>query len=82
MIMTWIRLWINLKEFYRATSSYYRDDAVEIDAAVAMNRQGGGRRRKLTDLAVDQVIQKKKMNLFCPINLSNHCVSLFVSLVF
>ncbi len=36
------------------------DDAVEIDAAVAMNRQGGGRRRKLTDLAVDQVIQKKR----------------------
>ncbi len=54
------------------------DDAVEIDAAVAMNRQGGGRRRKLTDLAVDQVIQKKKTNLFCRIN----CVSLFVSLVF
>ncbi len=36
MIMTWIRLWINLKEFYRATSSYYRTTAVEIDAAVAM----------------------------------------------
>ncbi len=35
------------------------DDAVEIDATVAMNRQGGGRRRKLTDLAVDQVIKKK-----------------------
>ncbi len=53
------------------------DDAVEIDAAVAMNRQGGGRRRKLTDLAVDQVIQKKKTNLFCPINLSNQlCFSI------
>ncbi len=53
------------------------DEAVEIDATVAMNRQGGGRRRKLTDLAVDQVIKKKKTNLFCPINLSNQlCFSI------
>ncbi|XP_067296541.1 uncharacterized protein [Pseudorasbora parva] len=52
------------------------DDVVEIDATVAMNRQGGGR-RKLTDLAVHQVIKKKKSTLFCPINLSNNlCFSI------
>ncbi|XP_016333401.1 uncharacterized protein LOC107681606, partial [Sinocyclocheilus anshuiensis] len=46
------------------------DDAVEIEANVAMNRQGGGR-RKLTELALDQVIKRKKMSLFNPVNTGN-----------
>ncbi|XP_016338626.1 uncharacterized protein LOC107686231 [Sinocyclocheilus anshuiensis] len=46
------------------------DYAVEIEASVAMNRRGGGR-RKLTELALDQVIKRKKMSLFCPVNTGN-----------
>ncbi|MGL5901449.1 MAG: hypothetical protein ACRCZO_02085, partial [Cetobacterium sp.] len=53
------------------------DDSVEIEANVAMNRQGGGHRRKLTDLALDQVVKRKKMLLFCPTNVSNNlCFSI------
>ncbi|XP_048025642.1 uncharacterized protein LOC125254846 [Megalobrama amblycephala] len=52
------------------------EDSVEIEANVAMNRRGGGR-RKLTDLALDQVIKRKKMSLFCPTNVSNNlCFSI------
>ncbi|XP_065122769.2 uncharacterized protein [Paramisgurnus dabryanus] len=52
------------------------DDMVEIGATVAMNRQGGVR-RKLTDLALDQVIKRKKTSLFCPMNISNNlCFSI------
>ncbi|XP_026139311.1 uncharacterized protein LOC113115834 isoform X1 [Carassius auratus] len=52
------------------------DQTVEFEASVAMNRQGGGR-RKLTDLAVDEVIKRKKTSLFCPINISNNlCFSI------
>ncbi|MGL5597509.1 MAG: hypothetical protein ACRDDA_05195, partial [Aeromonas sp.] len=52
------------------------DDTVEISASVAMNRQGGGR-RKLVDLAIDQVIKRKKISLFCPINVTNNlCFSI------
>ncbi|XP_026137823.1 uncharacterized protein LOC113114924 [Carassius auratus] len=53
------------------------DQTVEFEASLAMNRQGGGRRRKLTDLAVDEVIKRKKTSLFCPINISNNlCFSI------
>ncbi|XP_051743101.1 uncharacterized protein LOC127508773 isoform X1 [Ctenopharyngodon idella] len=46
------------------------DDAVAVEVDMAMNRQGGGR-CKLTDLALDQVIKRKKMSLFSPMNISN-----------
>lgn len=53
------------------------DQTVEFEASVAMNRQGGGRRRKLVDLAVDEVIKRKKTSLFCPTNISNNlCFSI------
>ncbi|XP_067306560.1 uncharacterized protein [Pseudorasbora parva] len=64
-----------LDQFERVLQSDDRilsDDAVEIDASIAMNRQGGGgQRRKLTSTALHQVIKKKKMSLFAPVNISN-----------
>ncbi|XP_051741381.1 uncharacterized protein LOC127507995 [Ctenopharyngodon idella] len=47
------------------------DDQIEIQANIAMNRQGGGTRRKLVDLSLNEVIKRKKMSLFCPMNVSN-----------
>ncbi len=60
-----------IENFLQSNNRLMADDAVEIEASVAMNRQGGGRRRKLTDLALDQVIRRKKINLFCPVNKGN-----------
>ncbi|MGL6054894.1 MAG: hypothetical protein ACRC0O_06480 [Vibrio metschnikovii] len=58
------------------------DDMVETRASVAMNRQGGGR-RKLADIALDQVIKRKKMSLFCPMNVANNlCLSICLSIFY
>ncbi|KAL1252652.1 hypothetical protein QQF64_017345 [Cirrhinus molitorella] len=66
-----------IEKIVQSNDSLSADDAVEIEASVVMSRQGGGRRRKLTDLALDQVIKRKKMCLFSPINISNKlCFSL------
>ncbi len=52
------------------------DSALQLCVSVARNRQGGGR-RKLSDLAHNMVIQKNKMNLFVPGNItSNMCFSI------
>ncbi len=52
------------------------NSALQLCISVARNRQGGGR-RKLTDLAHNMVIQKNKMNLFIPKNISdNRCFSI------
>lgn len=50
------------------------DDAVDIGVTVVMNRRGGGgsHRRKLTDLSLDQVIKRKRISLFCPVNKGNN----------
>ncbi|MGL5903885.1 MAG: hypothetical protein ACRCZO_14490, partial [Cetobacterium sp.] len=56
------------------------DDQIEIQANIAMNRQGGGTRRKLVDLSLNEVIKRKKMSLFCSMNVSNKL--LFVLHVF
>ncbi len=54
------------------------DDAVEIEVDVPINRQGGGHLRKLTDLPLQQVIKRKKMNLFVHMNstINNVCFSI------
>nr|XP_021323064.1 uncharacterized protein LOC110438038 isoform X1 [Danio rerio] len=55
------------------------NETVEIEAEVVMNRLGGGR-RKLTDLAFDQVIKRKKTSLFIPTNISNKlCFSICIA---
>ncbi len=46
------------------------DSALQLCVSVARNRQGGGH-RKLTDLAHNTVIQKNKMNLFVPKNITD-----------
>ncbi len=61
------------------------DDSVEIEVDVAMNRQGGGHRRKLTDVPLQQVIKRKKMSLFVPLNYTNNlcfsiCLARFLEL--
>ncbi|KAI7814543.1 putative DNA polymerase-like protein, partial [Triplophysa rosa] len=67
-----------IKKFLQSDDRLMCDDAVEIGATVASNRQGGGRHRRiLTDLALDQVIKRKKTSLFCPINIANNlCFSI------
>ncbi|KAL1259980.1 hypothetical protein QQF64_007807 [Cirrhinus molitorella] len=50
-----------IEKIVQSNDSLSADDAVEIEASVVMSRQGGGRRRKLTDLALDQVIKRKKI---------------------
>ncbi len=52
------------------------DSALQLCVSVARNRQGGVR-RKLSDLAHNMVIQKNKMNLFIPKNITdNMCFSI------
>lgn len=53
------------------------DSALELCVSVARNKQGGGgSRRKLTDLAHNQVIQKNRMHLLSPKNFAdNMCFS-------
>ncbi len=52
------------------------DSALQLCVSVARNRQGGVR-RKLSDLAHNMVIQKNKMNLFAPKNITNNiCFSI------
>ncbi len=47
------------------------DSALQLSVSVVRNRQGGGR-RKLKDLAHNMVIQKNRMNLFVPRNISDN----------
>ncbi len=52
------------------------DSALQLCVSVVRNRQGGVR-RKLSDVAHNMVIQKNKMNLFVPKNISdNRCFSI------
>ncbi len=52
------------------------DSTLQLCVSVVRNRQGGVR-RKLSDLAHNMVIQKKKMNLFIPKNIiDNMCFSI------
>ncbi len=52
------------------------DSALQLCVSVACNRQGGVR-RTLSDLAHNMVIQKNKMNLFAPKNITNNmCFSI------
>src|SRR4029434_5022998 len=47
------------------------DQSLELTVAIARNRHGGAR-RKLQDLAHDEVIKKNRMHLFSPLNSSNN----------
>ncbi len=52
------------------------DSALQLCVSMARNRQGGVR-RKLSDLAHNMVIQKNKMKLFAPKNITNNmCFSI------
>ncbi|KAL0146560.1 hypothetical protein M9458_058191 [Cirrhinus mrigala] len=52
------------------------DSALQLCVSVARNKQGGAR-RKLSDLAHNEVIKKNKMNLFNPGNIAdNMCFSI------
>ncbi|XP_052426447.1 uncharacterized protein LOC127968976 [Carassius gibelio] len=57
------------------------DTALELRVSVARNKQGGvGARRKLSDLAHNQVIQKNRMHLFAPKNVTdNMCFSMCIA---
>nr|DAC81392.1 TPA_asm: PolB-N [Pimephales minnow adintovirus] len=69
-------LFEQIEKILQSNDQLLSDTAVEIEASVVQNRQGGGR-RKLTDHAVDQVVKRKKSSLFCPTNISNNlCFSI------
>ncbi len=61
-----------IEKILQSDDQLLSDDSVEIEVDVAMNRQGGGHRRKLTDLPLQQVIKRKKMSLFVPLNCANN----------
>ncbi|XP_056591324.1 uncharacterized protein LOC130431856 isoform X1 [Triplophysa dalaica] len=48
------------------------DDSLQLHVSIARSRQGGGTRRKITDIAHDEVLKRKRMNLFSPCNMTNN----------
>ncbi len=61
-----------IEKILKSDDQLLSDDSVEFEVDVTMNRQGGGQRRKLTDLPLQQVIKRKKMSLFVPLNSANN----------
>ena len=68
-----------IEKVLQSNAAILTDHSLELKVAIARSRNGGGGpRRKLRDLAHDEVIKQKRMHLFSPINRSNNlCFAVF-----
>lgn len=64
-----------IEQSVQSNESVCNDAQLDLKVSIVRDKQGGGR-RKLSDLAHNEVIRRNKMNLFCPINVEdNMCFS-------